>query len=58
MKNRGMPTASTCAHGHGSMTWQRAGIDDVATSMGQAYADGQAIGIDLPPHGPASDADR
>ena len=33
------------------MTWRRAGINDVAKTMGQAYADGLAVGIEMPPHG-------
>ena len=31
---------------------------DVAPSMGQAYADGKAVGIDMPPHGLVSVSDR
>ena len=41
-----------------SAPWRRARIDDMAGAMGQAYADGKAVGTDMPPHRPASGLDR
>jgi hypothetical protein len=35
------------------MTWHCTRIDDMADGMGQDYADGYAVGISLPHHGPS-----